>query len=184
VRIRRADAALQSNAMRIFISHSASDSAFADAMCSALTREGYRVWNPERELLPGDNWLLEAGRALERADAVVLLLSPESIDSAFAKYQFQYVIAHAKFEHRVFPVILAPHHGKVPWVFKDLAIDARNTDADHAAKEIASRLASEKRAKPAAPAKRSARVSASRAVSRKSGKPAKRKAKTSRAAAG
>jgi hypothetical protein len=148
--------------MRIFISHGASDAEFGQAIRSALAREGYSVWNPERELLPGDNWLLEAGRALERADAVVFLLSPDSIESPFAKYQFPYVIAHAKFEHRVFPVSLGTNPHKVPWVFKDLVIDARNADADHTAKEISKRLQSQRHLKPAAPAKRAARVSASR----------------------
>jgi len=126
--------------MRVFISHSENDSNFADRMRDALTAHGFNVWNPDRELFPGDNWLLKAGRALEKADVVVILLSSDSIDSPFSKREIQYVITQPKFENRVFPVRVGTGVRKIPWFFRHLIIDASPGDAEKTATEIATRL--------------------------------------------
>jgi hypothetical protein len=152
--------------MRVFISHSGSDQGFVDSLRAALIREGLSVWNPQ-ELLPGDNWLLEAGRALERADAIVFVLSPDSVDSASSKREIQYVTAHAKFEHRVFPVRVGEHVEKVPWVLRDLVIDAPDADTEYAAREIAKRLKPAKPSfKPAALPRRAPKAASSSGASR------------------
>ena len=128
--------------MRVFISHSENDSRFADEVRDALTRHHLNVWNPDRELFPGDNWLLKAGQALEKADVVVILLSSEYIDSPVAKREIQYVITQPKFENRVFPVRVGTGVRKIPWFFRDLIIDASPEDAEKTATEIATRLES------------------------------------------
>src|SRR5258706_15733417 len=69
--------ALESGAMKVYISHGDRNQKFADALRDRLTALGLDVWNPKRELYPGSNWMLEAGRALERADGVVFLFSPD-----------------------------------------------------------------------------------------------------------
>jgi hypothetical protein len=144
--------------MLVFISHGATDDAFADAMSAELTRHGYHVWDPNLDVLPGDNWMLESGRALERADAVVFVLSADSIDSPSAKREIQYVIAQAKFEHRVFPVRVGKDLHKIPWVFRDLVIDASSGDAEGTAQEIVRRLHALKSTRRASAAKRRVRA--------------------------
>jgi hypothetical protein len=166
--------------MRVFISHSWSEKGFADSLLAALLREGFSVWNPDRELLPGDNWLLEAGRALERADAVVFVLSPESVDCPSSRREIQYVTAQAKFEHRVFPVRVGEGVQKVPWVLRDLVIDAPDADAESVASEIAKRLRPAKPSlKPAALTRR-VRSAASSSVTSKVAKAPKREPKRAR----
>jgi hypothetical protein len=167
--------------MRVFISHSGTQNGFAAAVGDALVRAGFEVWDPDRELLPGDNWLLEAGLALERADAVVLLLSADSIDSPFAKLEIQYVITQPKFEHRVFPVRVGKRVPKVPWVLRDLVIDAPAADAEGAAREIALRLRPAKPLPRATTSKRRVRLTTSPATSK--AKSTKRESRRSRRAA-
>jgi hypothetical protein len=133
----------------VFISHSASETEFANALRTALTQQDVDVWSPESELLPGDNWLLQAGRALERANAVVFLLSADSINSAAANREIQYAIAHPKFEHRVFPVLVGRNVSKIPWVLRDLVITG---NVDSVAREIAARLQAKASAKTRRPA--------------------------------
>lgn len=148
----------------VFISHCASDAGFANVLRVALTKRGIQVWNPDSELLPGDNWLLKAGLALGRADAVVFLLSAESAESPSAKRELQYVTAQSKFEHRVFPVLVGRDVSKIPWVLRDLVITG-NTES--VAREIAARLQpDEAPANPRRPAvfKRRMRSTASAAV--------------------
>ena len=145
--------------MRVFISHSENDSRFADEMRDALTRHDLNVWNPDRELFPGDNWLLKAGRALEKADAVVILMSSDFIDSPVAKREIQYVITQPKFENRVFPVRVGTGVGKIPWFFRDLIIDASPEDAEKTATEIATRLKSRQPRKQTAGQRKNRRLS-------------------------
>jgi TIR domain len=165
--------------MRVFISHSATDDSFAKAVGDALIGYGFAVWSPDRELLPGDNWLLEAGRALERADAVIFLLSATSVASPFARLEIQYVIAQAKFAHRVFPVLVGKRVPKIPWVLKDLVIDAPAADAERTAYEIATRLRPLKSLAPPSNSKRRVRASVPRGTT-KQGKSTKRTSKRRR----
>ncbi len=135
--------------MRVFISHSAKDTAAASRIRAALSGKGFKVWDPERQILPGSNWLTETGRALAHSDAVVFLLSGDADHEPFARREVQYVISHPKYEDRVFPVRLGRDSGKIPWILNHMSvIDAEDNDVDRAADEIASRLKSVKTRKP------------------------------------
>jgi hypothetical protein len=126
--------------MRVFISHAFEDKNAASRIGAVLEQKGFDVWDPERQLLPGSNWLKETGRALEKADAVVFLLSPESSRSAL-RYEVEYVIGRPKYENRVIPVRLSREGGKFPWILGKLSvIDASNEALEKVAERIATRL--------------------------------------------
>jgi hypothetical protein len=127
--------------MRVFISHSAKDTETASRIRRYLAREGFKVWDPDRQLLPGSNWLLESGRALAHSDAVVFLLSGDPLHEPFARRELQYVIAQAKYEDRVVPIRLSPGTGKTSWILRNIGvIDATHQDVDRASEEIVVRL--------------------------------------------
>jgi hypothetical protein len=54
------------NSMKVFISHSQKDAEIAKELTSRLSDAGLDVWLAEREVMPGDNWPLETGKALQR----------------------------------------------------------------------------------------------------------------------
>ena len=62
--------------MKVFMSYSDSDAMLAARVSDALENNGLEVWDPDRELFPGDNWAAEVARALEESDAMVVLLTP------------------------------------------------------------------------------------------------------------
>jgi len=129
--------------MRVFISHSAKDADAANRIRTLLANEGFKVWDPERQLLPGSNWLSESGRALAKSDAVVFLWSGDPLHEQFARWELQYVISRPKYEDLVVPVRLAS--GKIPWIMENLTvIDATHKNAERTAHEIALRLKSAK----------------------------------------
>ena len=64
--------------MKVFISYAQQDAALAGRVAEALQGDGLEVWNAERNLLPGDNWAAEVGRALEESEAMVVLLTSRS----------------------------------------------------------------------------------------------------------
>jgi hypothetical protein len=66
---------------QIFISHVEEDQALAVAVAEALEQNGYTTWYYERDSVPGPPYLEQASDAIERADAVALVISGASVGS-------------------------------------------------------------------------------------------------------
>ncbi len=107
--------------MQVFLSYSSKDEKYAGALREQLTRLGLEVWNPGRELLPGSNWALETGHALERAEGVVFLFSKEAVQSRWARMEVEYAITQPKFEGKLVSVLLSPHLD-IPWILRNLPL--------------------------------------------------------------
>ena len=105
--------------MRVFISYVPEDEPFAAAIRERLGADGFDVWDPERKILAGENWLLKTGRALERADAVVFLLTARSADSPSVVNEVQYVLGQRKFKNHVVPVFVGDAKS-APWILRNL----------------------------------------------------------------
>ena len=65
----------------IFISHVEEDSELAIDIAVDLEASGYSTWYYERDSLPGPSYLLQTSREIERSQAVVLVISPDSLGS-------------------------------------------------------------------------------------------------------
>jgi hypothetical protein len=132
--------------MKVFISHSQKDTKIAEELTSKLSRAGLDVWLAEREVLPGDNWSLEAGKALQRANALVVLLSPDAVESDNVKREISFALSSPRFEGRIVPVVLKPTRD-IPWFLETLQmIHSRGTDTkslSRAAKQIVASLLDE-----------------------------------------
>ena len=90
--------------MNVFISYSHTDEEWADMLREQLQRLGTDkifVWDPASEISPGENWALKYGRALEQSDAVVVLLSPDSVKSDWVRHEIEYVLSSPKFRDRL-----------------------------------------------------------------------------------
>ncbi len=105
--------------MRVFISHTDEDKRWADQIAARLKKAGLRVWDPESELWPGDNWHLEIGKALASAEAMIVLMSPAAADSKMLREEISYALGSSKFKDRLIPVIVRPTN-KMPWILKRL----------------------------------------------------------------
>ncbi len=64
--------------MKVFLSYSAEDREVAKDLATQLANAGLETWDPAEALFPGDNWALRIGKALEEADAMIVLVSPKS----------------------------------------------------------------------------------------------------------
>jgi len=107
--------------MRVFVSHSHKDQRIAEELSSRLSAAGVKVWLAEKELLPGDNWPLEVGKALQRSDAMVVLLSPDSVESRDVRREIAYALSSRRFEGRVVPVVVRPTEG-IPWFLRTFRV--------------------------------------------------------------
>jgi len=109
--------------MQVFLSYENSDNEFASALSRELEKRGLSVWLDKRNLLPGDNWSLEIGKAMAKSQAMIVLISPESMRSDKVRQEIEYALGHSSFKRRVFPVEVRPTEtDDVPWILRKFNI--------------------------------------------------------------
>ena len=104
--------------VNVFISHSEKDRSYATSLGKVLRGAGLHVWEP-RDVQPGDNWALKIGEALAEADAVIVLLSPDSVASEWVRREIELAISLPHFKGRLIPVQVRPTR-EVPWILQEL----------------------------------------------------------------
>jgi hypothetical protein len=65
----------------VFISHVEEDRPLAQHIAEYLEAQRYRAWYYERDSVPGVSYLIQTGEAIQRAVAVLLIVSPDAIGS-------------------------------------------------------------------------------------------------------
>ena len=103
-----------------------------------LSDEGLKVFRPDADIEPGQNWHLQVGRELEAADAIAVLISPEAVRSDSVKRDIDYALTSERLEDRLFVVLLKTTH-KMPWILQKLQA-IKSSDPRKAADEIVQRL--------------------------------------------
>jgi TolB-like protein len=69
-------------ATQAFISYASADSAIANAVCTALERDGVKCWIAPRDVAPGEFYAANIVHAIDETRLVVLVLSQHAADSA------------------------------------------------------------------------------------------------------
>lgn len=109
--------------MKVFISHAHENDALAKKLGKALKRVGWDVWDDE-QILPGDNPAEKIGQALEESEAIVVLLTPEAVQSNMVRSEISYALGKKRFSGRLIPVIVgsedAFRHESLPWILRTL----------------------------------------------------------------
>ena len=108
---------LELKPVQVFLSYAQFDEPFAKALSSELSRRGLSVWSPWTELLPGENPWLRIGEALQKSKAMVVLVSPESVNSDNVRREIEYALGNEKYEGRLFPVEVRPTRD-IPWILR------------------------------------------------------------------
>ena len=96
------------NAMRIFISHSHRDREAVDAIADTLRSDGHEIWIDSLQLKPGDNISQRIQEGLEQADAIVFVISRNSLHSEWVQREFSAIALQqiSKRQQRIIPVRL------------------------------------------------------------------------------
>lgn len=106
--------------MKVFLSYAKSDEKLARRIGDALSQVGLTVWDYRREVLPGDLWSEKATQALRGSDAMVVLLTPDGVQSEQVRWEIEYALGSQAFKNRLIPVIVgAPDNiqrNSVPWI--------------------------------------------------------------------
>ena len=75
--------------IKIFISYSSTDRVQVREMYDRLQEEGYQVWTPDFNVLPGQNFSQEINSAISSSDIFLACLSENSIRSEFVKAEWR-----------------------------------------------------------------------------------------------
>jgi len=105
--------------MKVFISHASTDAKLAKRVAHVLREAGFQVWD-ETQILPGDNWGTQLAEALQESEAMVVLLTPNSLHSPNLIYEVGYALGKEGYKGRVIPVLAASPEQlpkeDIPWI--------------------------------------------------------------------
>jgi len=105
--------------VKVFISHSCQDEVLARRVADGLRKRGLDVWD-DRDVFPGDNWARKLSKALEQAQAMVVLITPDALRSDWVRREIEYALGKEKFSGRLIPVVVGPLENipkdEIPWI--------------------------------------------------------------------
>jgi hypothetical protein len=92
----------------VFLSHANRDHRFASWLKDELQRQGVRAWYSETQIVGAQQWHDEIGKALDRCDWFLLVLSPSAVRSTWVKRELLFALESSHFNRRIIPVIFRP----------------------------------------------------------------------------
>jgi len=110
--------------MKVFVSYSSKDEALATKIVASLEDAGLDAWYKKREILPGDNWAEKIASGLKESNAMVVLVTPEALESDAVQSSISYALSEKAFSKRLIPVIVGDSTDfpvdRIPWIFNRL----------------------------------------------------------------
>lgn len=115
--------------MQVFLTYGTHDQEWARAVATALSQGGHQVWVDDVDLFPGENWASKRGKALAQSEVMVVLISPDAMESPLVRRDIAFALGEKKYANRVVPVILEPT-ARMPWFLRTLPLveDEGNRD--------------------------------------------------------
>ncbi|WJV65450.1 TIR domain-containing protein [Pectobacteriaceae bacterium CE70] len=110
--------------MRIFVSYAHQDKQMVDVIVDRLTLAGHEIWIDQLKLRPGDNISRKIEDGIETSDAVLVVVSANSLSSKWVQQEFSLLALSEISKHasRVIPVLI--DSSSVPsYLLKYLYID-------------------------------------------------------------
>jgi len=116
-RARRTQSALPHE---VFLSRSAKDRRSAERITQVLRGQGIPVWYSGTNILGAAQWKDEIGKALQRCDWLVVVLSPRSVKSPWVNRELLYALDDVPYETRIVPISFKTCQDKKPsWTLRE-----------------------------------------------------------------
>lgn len=126
---------------RVFLSYARNDKELAHVLSRELKNHGVMVWD-DQSIEPGDRWLEEIKKALERCNSMIALLNEHSFSSSYVRDELEHAFFDERYKHRLLPVLIGgtseSAFSRLPWVLTKLAT-LRITDRE-SPEEMAKRI--------------------------------------------
>jgi formylglycine-generating enzyme required for sulfatase activity len=89
--------------LRVFISYSRKDEEFAQDLLAGLEAAGFEPYLDKHHIAAGEDWEARLGRLIEAADAIVFIMSPDSIASQRCGWELE---RSDVLQKRLLPIVL------------------------------------------------------------------------------
>lgn len=89
----------------VFISYSRTDEPFVRQLAADLRGSGIATWVDVEQISPGDDWTDSIQHGLETCDQLVIVVTPEAMDSDEVGKEWKYFLSHDK---PVIPILVRP----------------------------------------------------------------------------
>ena len=121
---------------KVFLSYARSDAAFATRLANNLLKQQIEVWLDVFNLQSGKSWARQIGEALEASEALLVVLSPDSVASENVEDEWNWYLDHKR------PTVTVRHLPcNVPYRLAKLQyIDFHQTDYEQAVARLAATL--------------------------------------------
>ncbi len=107
----------------VFVSHAHEDQPFAERLVGVLHHHRIPFWYSDTDIKGAQQWHNEIGRALQRCDWFIVVLSPDSVVSKWVKRELLYTLQQDRFEGRIAPLLhRACDYEQLSWILPQLQI--------------------------------------------------------------
>ena len=121
----------------VFVSHSHADQPFAERLVGVLHHHQIPFWYSDAHIRGAQEWHDEIGKALQRCDWFILVLSPDSVASRWVKRELLYALRQERFDGRIAPLICrACAYEQLSWTLPQLQIIDFSGSFDNGCREL------------------------------------------------
>jgi hypothetical protein len=110
--------------MKLFLSHSTKDKEFVETLAGELRANSIDPWWCEVDIEHGDDFVAKIDEGLKESDLVVLVLSPDAVQSAWTRREWTAALAREVEESRI-RLGVAAHEAPVRRAYGPRARDSR-----------------------------------------------------------
>lgn len=90
------------NRIKVFISYTRSSNAFAEELKEELSRQNFVIWKDTARIQGGQDWRNAIDVAIGKSDALIVLITSETMKSHYVTYEWAYALGLNK---KVIPVL-------------------------------------------------------------------------------
>ncbi|MGH9737796.1 MAG: toll/interleukin-1 receptor domain-containing protein [Candidatus Acidiferrales bacterium] len=104
----------------VFLSHSTNDRDFVLRLVRVFKEHGVRYWYSATHISGARQWHDEIGRALNRCDWFLIVLTPNAVRSQWVKRELLFALSRARYNERIIPVLRKPcEYTRLSWTLPE-----------------------------------------------------------------
>jgi len=120
-----------------FLSHSSRDRRFVARLAQVLKRHKIKYWYSATHIAAAKQWHDEIGKALERCGWFLVVLTPDSVRSAWVKRELLFALNDNRYNEKIIPLLLKPcNHRALSWTLAEFQFVNFTGDFEEACRQL------------------------------------------------
>ena len=120
MRKRRIIAGTKASHTEVFLSHSSKDRDFIVRLVRVFKHHKIHYWYSATHISGAKQWHDEIGRALNRCDWFLIVLTPNAVRSHWVKRELLFALNEARYNERIVPLLRKPcEYSRLSWTLPE-----------------------------------------------------------------